>query len=221
MNAAAFASVSSPQGADTESGRHAATLLLAVTPLLVASDSATHGAILALATLLVLLTVGLVHWVCRKLNDNTTRRAIGIMTAAGAVAWVDLLVRGIVPAGHASLAANVPLLAIAAYAMWYTTPQVSNIGSMWLDSLRTSLLLVGLPLLIGALRELCAHASLFAGANSAGLPSSWETHWSGRAIDGLLIAQRAPTAWLFLALLIALLRGARPKRATPPARGPA
>ena len=187
--------------------------LLALGPTLLASDSAFHGSVLTLAAGLLLLVGWLTNVACPANVSTPVRQVVGLVVIAAAVAAFDMLLQARSSVSHDAIGRIVPLLSLVAYTAWFTNPEYPEARERVGAILQRLAWLTLLPLLCGALRELFAHASVFAGESSTGLPAALQWQASAGAWGGLLIAQRAPFVFFALALLLALLRLRQPSDA--------
>lgn len=179
--------------------------LLALSPLLAVTTSAVNGAALGVATLAVLLVantvIALVHrWVLPQF-----RVPLYLLVAAGVVTAVDLVCSALFDDLHEALGlflalvvANCALLARAE-----TVAARQSIVPAILSGAATGLAALGTLVLIGGLRELAGHGTLF-----AGMPMLLGPRSAGFTLDlhysGVLIAVLPPGAFLCMAALLAV-----------------
>ncbi len=179
--------------------------LLALSPLLAVTTSAVNGLALGVATLAVLLVASTVIALVRRWVLPQLRVPLYLLVAAGVVTAVDLVCNALFDDLHEALGlylalvvANCALLARAETAA-ARQPVVPAI----LSGAITGVAAVGTLVLIGGLRELVGHGTLF-----GGMPMLLGPRSSGLTLDlhysGVLIAVLPPGAFLCMAALLAV-----------------
>jgi len=166
---------------------------LALAPLLGASDLLVKSLGLSVVALPLLITLGVLAGLLRRL-DATLQRAVLLLAACALLTVADLLLQATALELRNALGIFLPLLLLA----------VVQAPANALQGLRHGLLFSGVALLLGALRELLgrgtllSHAEWLLGPTAAG--------WSAPSFSGLPLFALAPGAFIVLGALWALSR---------------
>lgn len=177
--------------------------LLGLCPLLAVSGTAVNAAALGLVTLMVLVaTSALVSWLRAWLSPEI-RIAVFVALIAGLVTIAELVMHATLPALHARLGLFLPLVVtnclVIARAEAFASRRPTGIAM--LDALAQGAGFALVLFVLGALRELVGHGSLFAGA---GYLLGWPgLEWRSNLYEGFLPVVLAPGAFFGLAFLIA------------------
>ncbi len=189
--------------------------LLGLCPLLAITNTAVNALGLAIATLFVLTASNGIVSLTRRLLQPEIRIPAYVLVIAALVTATELFFHAFAPTLHARLGIFLPLIvtncAIVARAEAFASRQ--PVGNALADGLAHGLGFGWVLLVVGALRELVGHGTLFRdlgtlfpGASNAGI----------KVVDGgLIIALLPPGAFFALAAVlvarnvIAARRGAR------------
>ncbi|WJN57867.1 Rnf-Nqr domain containing protein [Pseudomonas sp. SO81] len=170
--------------------------LLALAPLLGCTDLLIKALGIGLCGLLVLPLCGLLLAPLRsRLHDN--HLVLAALVIGGILASVAALTLQLLSTELAgALELFLPLLILPCLAL-----ALSDQNSA-LDGLRPALIFALVAVLLGALRELLGHGSLFAHADWLLGPAASGWHWS----TGMPLLTHAAGGFILLGLLLALLR---------------
>ncbi len=179
--------------------------LLGLSPLLAVTTSAVNGLALGLATTAVLLVTNIVISLVRRAVVPAWRVPLFVLVAAALVTAIDLLSNALFDDLHESLGLFIALIVAncALVAQAETVAARRPVAEAALSGLATGLGALGVFVVLGALRELTGHGTLFAGmqmlfgSGAAGLAVNF--HFSG-----MLIAVLPPGAFFGMAALLAL-----------------
>jgi len=185
------------------SGNAGLVQLLGLCPLLAVSTSAVNALGMGLATLLALTCTGGVIAGMRRFTEREVRIPTFVMMIAAVVTSIELAMHAWLPELHRVLGLFLPLIvtncALMARAEAFASRQ--DPARAALDGFAIGLGFLAVLLCLGALRELLARGSLFAGAGALlGLPG---LEWQAEGYRGLLLAALPPGAFMLLALLVA------------------
>ncbi len=179
--------------------------LLGLSPLLAVTTSVVNGLALGLATTAVLLVTNTVISLVRRAVVPAWRLPLFVLVAAALVTAIDLLANALFDDLHETLGLFIALIVAncALVAQAETVATRRPVVEAALSGLATGLGALGVFVLLGGLRELFGHGTLFAGmpmlfgAGAAGL--ALNLHFSG-----MLIAVLPPGAFFGMAALLAL-----------------
>lgn len=180
--------------------------LLGLCPLLAVSTSLGSALGLGLATLAVLVASNLISSVVGRWLLPEVRLAVFVLTIAGAVTAVELVLAAWWPGLHDALGIFLPLIVtnclVLARAESFASRQPA--GKAVLDGIAMGLGFGLVLLALGATRELLGHGSL---GSDLGLLAGHST--AGRGLQlvpaehGLILAVLPPGAFILLGLLLA------------------
>ncbi len=179
--------------------------LLGLSPLLAVTTSAVNGLALGLATTAVLLATNIVISLVRRVVVPAWRVPLFVLVAAALVTAIDLISNALFDDLHEALGLFIALI-VANCALVAQAEAVATrrpVVEAALSGLATGLGALGVLVVLGALRELTGHGTLFAGmqmlfgSGAAGL--ALNLHFSG-----MLIAVLPPGAFFGMAALLAL-----------------
>jgi electron transport complex protein RnfE len=179
--------------------------LLGLSPLLAVTTSAVNGLALGLATTAVLLVTNVVISLVRRAVVPAWRVPLFVLVAAALVTAIDLLSNALFDELHEALGLFIALIVAncALVAQAETVATRRPVVEAALSGLATGLGALGVLVVLGGLRELTGHGTLFAGtqmlfgSGAAGL--ALNLHFSG-----MLIAVLPPGAFFGMAALLAL-----------------
>ncbi len=179
--------------------------LLGLSPLLAVTTSAVNGLALGLATAAVLLVTNIVISLVRHVVVPAWRVPLFVLVAAALVTAIDLLSNALFDDLHEALGLFIALI-VANCALVAQAESVASrrpVVEAALSGLATGLGALGVLVLLGALRELLGHGTLF-----AGMPMLFGPGAAGFALklpfSGMLIAVLPPGAFFGMAALLAL-----------------
>src|SRR5512139_424506 len=179
--------------------------LLGLSPLLAVTTSAVNGLALGLATTVVLLVTNVVISLLRRALLPAWRVPLFVLVAAGLVTAIDLLSNALFDELHEALGLFIALI-VANCALVAQAEAVASrrpVVESALSGLATGLGAVGVFVLLGGLRELVGHGTLF-----AGMPMLFGPATAGFSLSlpfsGMLIAVLPPGAFFGMAALLAL-----------------
>jgi H+/Na+-translocating ferredoxin:NAD+ oxidoreductase subunit E len=179
--------------------------LLGLCPLLAVTTSFVNGLALGLATAAVLVVTNALISLVRRIVLPNVRVPLFVLVAAALVTSIDLLASALLDDLHEALGIFIALI-VANCALLAQADSVAArrpVVESTLSGLATGLGVLGALTLLGALRELAGHGTLFAGLSmlvgqrGAGL----ELHLP---ISGMLVAVLPPGAFLGMGALLAL-----------------
>jgi H+/Na+-translocating ferredoxin:NAD+ oxidoreductase subunit E len=179
--------------------------LLGLSPLLAITTSVVNGLALGLATTGVLLVTNVVVSLVRPMVLPAWRVPLFVLIAAALVTAIDLLSSALFDELHQALGLFIALIVAncALVAQAETIASRRPVVEAALSGLATGLGALGVFVLLGALRELLGHGTLF-----AGLPMLLGPGAAGAALNlhfsGMLIAVLPPGAFFGMAALLAL-----------------
>jgi electron transport complex protein RnfE len=190
--------------------------LLGLCPLLAVTTSVVNGLALGLATAAVLTAATFVVSLARPLLLPAARFPLFVLLVAVMVACIDLLTNAARDDLHTSLGIFLPLIvansALGAHARAAAT--MRSVSRATLASLATGAGFLLVLVVLGALREILGHGTLF-----AGMPMLTGASGSGFEVDlpfgGMLVAALPPGAFFGMALLLALRNVIARGRAAP------
>ncbi len=194
--------------------------LLGLCPLLAVTGSLVNGLGLGLATTLILLTSSGLVSLLRSLIPAEIRLPVFVLIIAASVTMLELIMKAFYYELYLVLGIFISLIVtnciiigrVEAFAV------KNSLGSSLLDALSMGLGATMALTLLGALRELLGHGTLFAQADLMfGESAAWLTVTVIEDYRGWLLAALPPGAFIGLGLLIALKNGIdrRLKKATP------
>lgn len=171
-------------------------LLLALAPVLGASDLLIKAAVLGLVGLLTLLCCGLAIAPLRKHLARQPLALATLLLGALCIGSAELLLQSLSAELATALSLLLPLLALPCLAL-----ALQDQPSPW-AGLRPGLQVLGLALLLGSLRELLGQGSLLAHGDWLLGPAfaGWQL------FSGLPLLTQGAGAFILLGLLLALLR---------------
>jgi electron transport complex protein RnfE len=194
--------------------------LLGLCPLLAVTTSFVNGLALGLATAAVLLVTNTVISAVRRAVVPSLRVPLFVLVAAALVTSIDLLANALLDDLHEALGIFTALIVAncALLAQADTVASRRPVVESALSGLATGLGVLGALTLLGGLRELAGHGTLFAGLPMLVGPrgAAFEVHLP---VSGMLVAVLPPGAFLGMGALLALrARLAHPQAAA--AAGP-
>ena len=197
--------------------------ILGLCPLLAVTTNLVNGAMLSLATILVMALSGFAVASLRNLIPHEIRIPVFILIVAALVTIVDLLFNALLHDLYLVLGIFIPLIVtncivlarVEAFAAknppWHSALDgvFMGIGMLWTLSL------------LGGLRELIGGGTLFAGIDMV-IPGLKPLHLLPADYPGLMLGMLPPGAFILLGCLIAgknwlEARAAARRKATPPA----
>ena len=179
--------------------------LLGLSPLLAVTTSAVNGLALGLATTAVLLATNIVISLVRRAVVPAWRLPLFVLVAAALVTAIDLLSNALFDDLHEALGLFIALIVAncALVAQAETVATRRPVVEAALSGLATGLGALGVFVLLGGLRELTGHGTLF-----AGIPMLFGSGAAGFTLNlhfsGMLIAVLPPGAFFGMAALLAL-----------------
>jgi electron transport complex protein RnfE len=192
--------------------------MLGLCPLLAVTTSAVNGLALGLATAGVLTLTNTVIAMMRRALIPFVRIPLFVLVIAALVTCIDLLTNAVLDDLHQILGLFIPLIVTncAVLAQAETVASRKPVGEALLTGLATGLGFLAVLVLLGALRELLGHGSLFAGMPMlAGEGSAWLE--MKLPYDGMLVAILPPGAFFGMAALLALRNRITRERPAPAA----
>jgi len=191
--------------------------LLGLSPLLAITTSVVNGLALGLATTGVLLLTNIVISLVRRAIVPAWRVPLFMLVAAALVTAIDLLSNAWFDDLHQALGLFIALIVAncALVAQAETIASRRPVVEAALSGLATGLGALGVFVLLGALRELLGHGTLF-----AGLPMLLGPGTAGAELNlhfsGMLIAVLPPGAFFGMAALLAIRARLLQPRTDPP-----
>jgi electron transport complex protein RnfE len=181
--------------------------LLGLCPLLAVTNTAINGLGLGMATLLVLVCSNLTVSVIRHWVRPEVRVPVFVLIIASFVTAIDLLMNAFMYDLHKILGIFIPLIvtncAIIARAEAFASKH-GPAQSVW-DGLMMGLGFAAVLIVLGGIRELIGHGTLFSQAHLMfGEGAHWLTLTLFEEYRGFLLAILPPGAFIGLGLLIAL-----------------
>jgi len=192
--------------------------LLGLCPLLAVTTSVVNGLALGLATTGVLTITNTVISMMRGALIPFVRIPLFVLIVAALVTCVDLLTNAVLDDLHQALGLFIPLIVTncAVLAQAETVASRRPVGEALLTGLATGFGFLTVLVLLGAMRELLGHGTLF-----AGLPMLVGERAARLQLrlpyDGMLVAVLPPGAFFGMALLIALRNRLTQERRAAPA----
>jgi H+/Na+-translocating ferredoxin:NAD+ oxidoreductase subunit E len=197
--------------------------LLGLCPLLAVTTSFVNGLALGIATAAVLLVTNMLTSLVRRAVVPALRVPLFVLIAASFVTAIDMLSNAFLNDLHEALGVFIALIVAncALLAQADTVASRRPVVESVLSGLATGLGVLGALTLLGALRELFGHGTLF-----AGLPMLVGRAGDGTGvrlpISGMLVAVLPPGAFFGMGALLALrTRLTRSQPASSSAGGPA
>jgi len=191
--------------------------LLGLSPLFAVTTSVVNGFALGLATAAVLLVTNTVISLVRHVVVPAWRVPLFVLVASALVTVIDLVTNALFNDLHEALGLYVALIVAncALVAQADTVASRRPLAEAALSGLATGLGALGVLVLLGGVRELLGHGTLF-----AGLPMLFGNRTDGFALNlpfsGMLIAVLPPGAFFGMAALLALrARLMQPRAAAP------
>jgi electron transport complex protein RnfE len=191
--------------------------LLGLSPLLAVTTSIVNGLALGLATTAVLLVTNTVVSLVRRAVVPAWRVPLFVLVAAALVTGIDLMSNALFDDLHEALGLFLALIVAncALVAQAETVASRRPVLEAALSGLATGLGTLGVLVLLGGLRELAGHGTLF-----AGMPMLFGPGAAGLTLhlrfSGMLIAVLPPGAFFGMAALLALRARLTQSRAEPP-----
>ncbi len=191
--------------------------LLGLSPLLAVTTSAVNGLALGLATAAVLLVTNVVISLACRAVVPAWRVPLFVLVAAALVTVIDLIGNALFDDLHEALGLYIALIVAncALVAQAETVASRQPVIQAALSGLAAGLGALGVLVLLGGLRELVGHGTLF-----AGMPMLFGPGAAGFALNlhfsGVLIAVLPPGAFFGMAALLALRARLTQPRAEPP-----
>jgi electron transport complex protein RnfE len=179
--------------------------LLGLSPLLAVTTSAVNGLALGVATTAVLLVTNTVISLVRRALVPAWRVPLFVLVAAALVTAIDLLSNALFDDLHEALGLFIALIVAncALVAQAETVASRRPVVESALSGLATGLGALGVLVLLGGLRELIGHGTLF-----AGMPMLFGPGAAGFTLNlpfsGMLIAVLPPGAFFGMAALLAV-----------------
>lgn len=179
-------------------------LLLALAPVLGASDLLIKATVLGLIGLSSLLLCGLALAPLRQRLARQPLALAALLLGALCISSAELLLQTLSTELAGALSLFLPLLTLPCLALALA---LQDEASPW-AGLRPGLQLLGLAMLFATLRELFGHGSLLAHADwlSGSAFSGWQL------FTGVPLLTQAAGAFILLGLLLALLRHFKPEK---------
>lgn len=192
--------------------------MLGLCPLLAVTTSVVNGLALGLATAAVLTLTNTVISMMRRALIPFVRIPLFVLIIAALVTCIDLLTNAVLDDLHQILGLFIPLIVTncAVLAQAETVASRRPVGEALLTGLATGLGFLAVLVLLGGLRELLGHGTLFAGMPLlAGEGTAWlEVHLP---FSGMLVAILPPGGFFGMAALLALRNRLTRERAAPAA----
>jgi len=179
--------------------------MLGLCPLLAVTTSVVNGLALGLATAGVLTLTNTVISMMRRALIPFVRIPLFVLIIAALVTCIDLLTNAVLDDLHQILGLFIPLIVTncAVLAQAETVASRKPVGEALLTGLATGCGFLAVLVVLGALRELVGHGTLFAGLPMlAGEGSAWLQ--LKLPFDGMLVAILPPGAFFGMAALLAL-----------------
>jgi electron transport complex protein RnfE len=179
--------------------------MLGLCPLLAVTTSVVNGLALGLATAGVLTLTNTVISMMRRALIPFVRIPLFVLIIAALVTCIDLLTNAVLDDLHQRLGLFIPLIVTncAVLAQAETVASRKPVGEALLTGLATGCGFLAVLVVLGALRELVGHGTLFAGLPMlAGEGSAWLQ--LKLPFDGMLVAILPPGAFFGMAALLAL-----------------
>jgi electron transport complex protein RnfE len=181
--------------------------LLGLCPLLATSNSVVNGLGLGLATLLVLLLSNVAISLIRHLVRPEVRIPVFVLVIACVVTAVELAMHAFLPGLYTVLGIFIPLIVTNCCVIGRAEAFAfkHSVVSSAVDGVATGLGFLLALVLLGAMREVVGHGTLFSQADL--LFGEWGQHLTLHLVDdyrGFLLAILPPGAFIGLGCLIAL-----------------
>jgi electron transport complex protein RnfE len=190
--------------------------LLGLCPLLAITTSVVNGLALGLATAAVLVVTNTLIATMRRALLPAVRIPLYVLIVASLVTCIDLMSNALLDDLHESLGLFVPLI-VTNCALLAQADNVATrkpVGEALLTGLASGAGFIAVLVVLGALRELLGHGTLFAGMPLlAGDGTAWmQLHLPFR---GMLVAVLPPGAFFGVAGLLALRNRLASERPAP------
>jgi electron transport complex protein RnfE len=192
--------------------------MLGLCPLLAVTTSVVNGLALGLATAGVLTLTNTVIAMMRRALIPFVRIPLFVLIIAALVTCVDLLTNAVLDDLHQILGLFIPLIVTncAVLAQAETVASRKPVGEALVTGLATGCGFLAVLVVLGALRELLGHGTLFAGMPMlAGEGTAWLE--IRLPFDGVLAAILPPGAFFGMAALLALRNRLTRERPAPAA----
>jgi len=178
--------------------------LLGICPLLAVTTSVVNGLALGLATTFVILATNVLVSLSRRWAIPALRILLFVMIIASFVTVIDLLTNAFFHDLHEALGLFIPLIVTncAILAQAEKVASRTAVGVAALAGLSTGLGFTGVLVVLGALREIVGHGTLFAGVEQL-LGPTYAFDPITLPLHGLLVAALPPGAFFGLAALVA------------------
>jgi electron transport complex protein RnfE len=192
--------------------------MLGLCPLLAITTSVVNGLALGLATAGVLTLTNTVIAMMRRALIPFVRIPLFVLIIAALVTCIDLLTNALLDDLHQILGLFIPLIVTncAVLAQAETVASRRPVGEALVAGLATGFGFLAVLVVLGGLRELLGHGTLFAGMPMlAGDASAWLE--LKLPFDGMLVAILPPGAFFGMAALLALRNRLTRERPAPAA----
>jgi electron transport complex protein RnfE len=190
--------------------------LLGLCPLLAVTTSVVNGLALGLATALVLVVTNTLVATMRRALVPVARIPLYVLIVASLVTCIDLMSNALLDNLHESLGLFIPLIVTncALLAQADTVATRKPVGEALLTGLASGLGFIAVLVVLGGLRELLGHGTLFAGMPLlVGDAAAWmQLHLP---FNGMLVAILPPGAFFGVAALLALRNWLASERTAP------
>jgi electron transport complex protein RnfE len=170
--------------------------LLALIPLMAGTDLLVKALTLASVALLLLPLCGLLLAALDRVLPSTSRPLAALLLGAGLIGLIELLLQWLSAELYAALGPLLPLLILPCLFL----------GPRRDSGLRAGMVIAGLALGLGLLREPLGHASLLAHLDWLLGPQALSWSLSLPSLSGLAVVMLAPGGLLTLGLLWAAAR---------------
>ncbi len=198
--------------------------LLALCPTLAVTGTATNGLGMGLATAVVLVATGAIVALVRRLTLREVRIPVFVLVIAACVTLVDMVMKAWLFELHSVLGLFIPLIVTNCIILGRAEAFASRnpTGPSVVDGLATGVGFILTLVVVGAVREIIGHGTLFADAHLLlGDAFAWLETVVVADYNGALVAVLPPGGFLAVGFLMAGKRVIDERlRAGAPATGP-